>query len=231
MEKFDQLITKITKEQFDELKGCDKIELQCRICTQTFEQKKSIILKSFKQGYTSGFCSRNCSNKFKINKVNTECEECGKEISVRAYQRKTYKHSFCSYSCSAKYRNRHKTNGIIRSKIEIYIENKIKQNYPTLNVMSNDRILLEGLELDFYFPALKLGIELNGITHYEPIYGEDRLTRSKDSDKRKMIQCYENDIELAVIDVSGAKYLTQKWKDIYWNEVNQLLANLFVNNF
>ena len=33
-------------------------------------------------------------------------------------------------------------------------------------------------------------------------------------------------IELAVIDVSGAKYLTKKWKETYWNEVNSILKPL-----
>lgn len=56
--------------------------------------------------------------------------------------------------------------------------------------------MLNGLELDFYFPKLKLAIELNGITHYEPIYGLDRLTRSLGSDKRKMLLCYEKNVKI-----------------------------------
>ena len=64
---FRQLHTAITKNEFDKLKHYDPVELTCRICKQPFTQKKGIILKSFKAGFTSGFCSRNCGNKFKIN--------------------------------------------------------------------------------------------------------------------------------------------------------------------
>ena len=105
----------------------------------------------------------------------------------------------------------------------------IRSTFPLLEMVCNDVSILDGLEMDFYFPKIKLAIELNGITHYEPIYGSDRLSRSKDSDKRKMISCYEKGIELAVIDVSGAKYLTSKWKAIYWNEVHSLLQKIYTH--
>ena len=32
-------------------------------------------------------------------------------------------------------------------------------------------------ELDFYFPQLKLAIEINGIVHYEPIYGSNKFDK------------------------------------------------------
>ena len=60
-------------------------------------------------------------------------------------------------------------------------------------------------ELDIYIPSLKLAFELNGIFHYEPIYGEDKLNKVKNNDGRKYQACFENKIELCIIDVSGSK--------------------------
>ena len=226
MSKFNELDTNISEKHFDSLKQRDTFELKCRVCHKKFKQTKGVILRSFKLGYTAGFCSRNCSNKFKINRVSTFCEECKKSIIVAKAQIKRYNHTFCSYSCNARYRNKNKNFGYIRSKIEVYIENKIKETFPKLELNPNERDLLSGLELDYYFPKLKLAIELNGITHYEPIYGVDRLTRSQDSDKRKMFLCAEKGVELAVINIAMFKNFSQKCRDVIWNEVNQLLSPL-----
>ncbi|MCL5460385.1 hypothetical protein M3M33_17235, partial [Loigolactobacillus coryniformis] len=62
--------------------------------------------------------------------------------------------------------------------------------------------------------------------HYEPIYGLDRLTRSLDADHRKMQLCYEQGVELAVINVSTFKYFTEACRITVWAEVNKLLFTL-----
>lgn len=95
-----------------------------------------------------------------------------------------------------------------------------------MKFICNDRKLLKGLELDFYFPDLKLAFELNGITHYEPIYGIDRLKRSQDSDKRKMSFCYELGIELAIIDISFIKYFKIKNGLKIFSEIEKILRPL-----
>lgn len=225
-DKFKEIKTDISKKEFDELTLRENIKMYCRVCDCPFMQSKNIVIKSFKNGFTSGFCSRNCSNKFKKNQVSQLCEECQIPIMVRKWQYDNYNHFFCSYHCSAKFRAKNKKTGDNRSKIEEFIELKIKEKFPDLILLTNDRQLLNGLELDFYFPSLKIGIELNGITHYEPIYGIDRLTRSKDSDKRKMILCNEIGIELAVINISQFKYFTEKSGDIVFQEIEKIISPL-----
>lgn len=111
--------------------------------------------------------------------------------------------------------------------MEFYLEEKIKAEFLSLEVICNDQKVLAGLELDFYFPSLKLAFELNGITHYEPIYGLDRFSRSQDSDRRKMIQCNELGIELAVIDISSYKYFSKKSGDRIWTEIQKILSPLY----
>jgi very-short-patch-repair endonuclease len=63
----------------------------------------------------------------------------------------------------------------------------------------NDRNVIKPLELDFYFPDLKFAVEINGPTHYRPIYGEEALAASKARDKRKRDLCKKLGIKLRVV--------------------------------
>jgi hypothetical protein len=80
--------------------------------------------------------------------------------------------------------------------------------------------------LDFYFPELRFAIELNGITHYEPIYGEDKFEKIKNSFDYllnlpiasltlKHAQKHEKDLEelRKTIAVLEAKTPTDLWLD------------------
>jgi hypothetical protein len=54
-------------------------------------------------------------------------------------------------------------------------------------------------------PHINLAFELNGIFHYEPIFGEDKLIQIKNNDARKYQACLEKSIELCIIDTSSLK--------------------------
>lgn len=59
--------------------------------------------------------------------------------------------------------------------------------------------------MDIYIPVLSLAFELNGIFHYEPIYGEGKLLSIQNNDDRKFQACLEHDIELCIINSSEQK--------------------------
>lgn len=119
-------------------------------------------------------------------------------------------HIFCTQSCFAKYHNAHKTWGTRRSKLEGWLEENLRGLYPELDIHCNRTDAIQG-ELDFYFPGLKLAFELNGIFHYEPIYGgPEKLTQIQNNDARKMAACLERGIELCVVDTSQADYFKPK---------------------
>lgn len=106
--------------------------------------------------------------------------------------------------------------------MEQWVEQSIRIEYPEINLVCNGKSVI-GSELDFYFPDLMFAIELNGIVHYEPIYGEDKFQRIQDNDRQKGIRCYEQGIELATIDVSACGRLTQANKTKYYNIIKDLL--------
>jgi hypothetical protein len=143
-----------------------------------------------------------------IGCVSAECTWCGEKFQRATSQVSRVKHLFCSKSCAAKYNNTHKTKGNRRSKLEKWIEDKLKEKYPKIEILCNDKLTI-GSELDFYIPSLRLAFEMNGIFHYEPIFGKDKLESIRKNDNNKFQLCLQNSIELCIIDTSALKY----WKE------------------
>jgi hypothetical protein len=91
---------------------------------------------------------------------------------------------------------------------------QIVKLFPGYDVLHHYRPdFLDGLELDIYVPALKLGIEYQGIQHYEPIDhwgGQAALERTQERDKKKREHCriegvrlvyfsYDEDLSLELV--------------------------------
>lgn len=74
-------------------------------------------------------------------------------------------------------------------------------------VSDNDRSI--GTELDIYVPSLQLAVELNGIFHYEPIFGDKKLSQIQNNDANKFQMCQQRGISLCIIDVSKLKYMKE----------------------
>ena len=195
------------------------VEVKCNRCSKSIMKYPSDLNKNGEY-----WCSVKC--RYPDNKKRlVSCLKCSKEFfKLNAECVKSPNH-YCSHSCSASYNNTHKTHGTRRSKLEIYLEEQIKEQYPHLELICNQKTAIES-ELDFYFPELRFAIELNGITHYEPIYGEDKFEKIQNNDKRKVIACYEKEIELAIIDSSTCSYLNEAAKMKYKNLVFELLEKV-----
>ena len=127
-----------------------------------------------------------CHGKFRSDNYTkvVNCKNCNIEIVKHLSDIKSKSgNSFCSRSCSATYNNKNKKFGTRRSKLENWIENELKKKYD-FKIIFNGKEAVNS-ELDIYIPSLKLAFELNGIFHYEPIYGEDKLNKVKNNDGRK----------------------------------------------
>lgn len=76
----------------------------------------------------------------------------------------------------------------------------IKKLYPEMTINRHYRPdILEGLELDIYIKDFNLGIEYQGIQHFEPIKhwgGNEGLEKTKSRDKKKKELCDLNNIKL-----------------------------------
>ena len=70
---------------------------------------------------------------------------------------------------------------------------------------------------------LKIAFELNGIFHYEPIYGKEKLESIKNNDDRKFQACLEKGIEFCVIDTSGSKSFKPERDRKYLNIIEDII--------
>lgn len=202
-----------------------RISLICPHCNQTFEKEKKKYTAEIKQGKLPRdfFCSLKCKNFYKGITKDLECKNCGK-VHTRSKSKIESENTFCSQSCSATFNNKNKKFGTRRSKLEVYLEEKLRLLYPNLEIQYNKKDTINS-ELDFYIPSLKLAFELNGIFHYEPIYGQDKLEKIKNNDSRKFQACLESGIELCIINSSSMKYFKEsfavKYLDIFINIINR----------
>lgn len=214
---------KYNVNQYNTSNSHDKIEVTCSFCGQIYTALKHNLAKDLKQNKTTRFCSRECLDLYRgyVPPQKVNCKHCKTTFVKKNKDIERSPNNFCSRSCAASYNNKHKTHGIRRSKLEIYLEEFLTTNYPHVKVLYNDKSTI-GSELDFYFPELRFAIELNGIFHYEPIYGVDKFEKIVDNDKQKVAKCRELGIELAIIDSSKISYLTPKKK----KEVSDIVVKL-----
>lgn len=227
------MIKLFTEDEFNNAKSQDKLPLKCEQCGETFYvQKKylSYCLTHISYSDRNRFCSDKCSYESRKRRKLIKCAQCGEiiEKNFSVIKKSRTNLFFCSSSCAATYNNNHKTYGNRRSKLEKYIENELNNLYPNLEILYNNKEIINS-ELDIYIPSLKLAFELNGIVHYEPIYGEEKLNKIKSNDNNKFQLCIEQKISLCVIDTSSLNYFKEqnakKFLDIIVETINDKLCN------
>lgn len=200
-----------TKTEFKTANSRKLLPLKCLHCSKTFHVPKHIIVnilhKTRSRPYN--FCSNLCQNHHQDPPVFVNCLKCNKSFKKRPSEIKKSPNHFCSQSCAAKYHNAHKTKGTRISKLEVWLSSKLPTLYPNLEFHFNRKDAING-ELDIYIPSLKLAFELNGIFHYEPIYGPEKLASIQNNDTRKAQACLEHAIELCLVDVSHQKYFKEQ---------------------
>jgi hypothetical protein len=162
------------------------------------------------------------------------CNQCNKYFEKRPAEIRSTKHNFCSHSCHAQWQNTHKTKGTRVSKLEVWLQTQLPALYPSIEFHFNRTDAINA-ELDIFIPSIKLAFELNGIFHYEPIYGPEKLASTQNNDNRKILACAERGIGLCIIDVSHQKYFKEqssmKFLDIIKNIIDLKLSGVFASHF
>ena len=218
------MIPLYTEEEFKLAKSNDLLPCKCLYCNKTYNQTKHDLQTSLNPNHhrIGNYCSKKCQSLSQITKLNVLCANCGKEFGKTLSEIKKSKNHFCSQSCAAIYNNAHKIKGNRRSKLEKYLETELIKLYPNLEIHFNRKDAINS-ELDIYIPSLKLAFELNGIFHYEQIYGNDKLQQIQNNDKRKFQACAELGIELCVIDTSQQIYFKKQTSEKYLKIVNNIV--------
>lgn len=223
---------KYSIEQFEKAKVDEKFACECYNCRTTFQVKKKMILLAIRKfignngkdySNSARFCSRKCQYASLIKSEEVNCKQCGKAFIKTKAQLKKTKNNFCSHSCNALFGNANKEFGTRRSKLEAYIEEQLISLYPSLKIDFNKKSTINS-ELDIYIPSLKLAFELNGIFHYEPIFGPEKLSQIQNNDQRKFQACLEKNIELVLIDSSLMKNFKKHKADNYLNIIIEIIS-------
>lgn len=200
------MIPLYTEEEFNSAKSKDNLPCKCIVCTKPFYRTKREIQLFLSPNHKSkgNCCSKECKYINDIKKQKVVCLNCNTIFEKPLNQIKKSPNHFCCHSCNATYNNTHKKTGTRRSKLESWIEDQLISLYPETEFHFNRKDTINS-ELDIYIPSKKLAFELNGIFHYEPIYGLSKLNQIQNNDDRKFQACLEQGIELCIIDASAMK--------------------------
>ena len=146
------------------------------------------------------------------------CHNCNKEVYKPVRDVNNSLNSFCSRTCSTTYNNKNKTHGTRRSKLEVYLEEQLTREFPELEILYSNKTII-GSELDIYIPSLKLAFEVQGIFHYKPIFGQEKLEQIQKNDLEKVRKCEELLIELIQMDVTDQNTFSKKSSERYLLEI------------
>lgn len=217
-----------SEKEFLFAKTLDKLPLTCLHCNATFFKRKKDIKESGKGlKNTSEYCSRFCSGQTRSFKQTVSCLECGKQIVKKRCELSV--HNFCSLSCSCTYKNTHKTKACKVSKLELFLQTKLLEKYSDIEFHFNKTDAVNS-ELDIYIPSLKLAFELNGIFHYEPVYGPEKLQQIQTNDHKKLEACLVHNIALFIIDSSKFNHFTTKGALVYLDIVTDIIDKKLIGN-
>ena len=224
----------ITNKELNSFKSRDLIPLKCENCRIVFYKGKNIVQTSLKgnPNFALRFCSLKCHYIYqkKMNWTTLKCEECKIDVIKQRSKITNNKYNFCSKSCSATFQNRNKTlNNFRRSKSEKLLIDLINKNFQNLIVEENVRDFLpSNLELDIFIPQIMLAIEVNGPTHFLPIFGIEKLRKIKEKDAQKILYAEKLKCKLIIIDISTIKYWKETKKIIneeFYTKIKFLIAN------
>jgi len=216
-----------TNQEYLSAHYTDTLPCQCYQCSNTFYPTKHSITQEIRQNrnrikYCSTICNSVAQTINKSTKIKLYCKYCNKEIYKTPLMINKSINHFCSQSCSGTYNNKHKTHGTRRSKLEVYLEDQLTQKFADLEIHFNRKDTI-GSELDIYVPSLNLAIELNGIFHYEPIFGSNKLNQIQANDFSKSKACFDKEIDLCVIDTSQQKRFTESSSQVFLNIITDII--------
>lgn len=210
------MIQLFTSEELQMVKSKQLLPLKCTLCDETFyrtkHQIKLALIPHISVKYL--YCSKKCQSISQITKLQLRCTNCDKEFFKQPGQCKKSKNHFCSQSCACIFNNKNKKYGTKRSKLEQYIESKLLLLYSDIEFHFNQKDAINS-ELDIYIPSLNIAFELNGVFHYESIFGISKLEKIQSNDTHKFKLCIENNIDLCIIDTSDQKRFTPKSSQKY----------------
>lgn len=204
-------------------KSRELIPLKCQHCDIVYLRTKKTIQDAYNKRKYNNFCSNTCSHAAqRLPSLTVICQCCGINFQKTVAQVKKTKKNFCSSKCFGTFMSMNKVSGTRRSKLELWLETQLLELYPSLTFHFNRKDTINS-ELDIYIPSLMLAFELNGIFHYEPIFGEEKLDKIQNNDSNKFQKCHKLNISLCVIDTSKQKTVNNKTSKKFLDIITKII--------
>jgi very-short-patch-repair endonuclease len=92
-----------------------------------------------------------------------------------------------------------------RSQGEELVIALLRLAFPKIKIERNDKSVLGRQEIDIHLSDYKIAIEVDGITHSKPIYGQKRFEESVARDKKKEVRLDELGFLLYRIDIGSVE--------------------------
>jgi len=196
-----------------------KITAICEVCGS----ENIISLNKYTENKNRGgyYGCKKCSRQ-KYRKTNIEKYGVDNPMKSDEIKNKVFNTNFNKYGVKSTLQSE-KCNPLFFSSIsnkETEVFNFLKEHYDG-DIIRNDRIILNGIEIDIYLPKLKLAIEFDGI------YWHNELNKANNYHIIKTKKCNDNGIELIHIFEDEWVYRKNIVKSILLNKIGVSKNKIF----
>lgn len=114
------------------------------------------------------------------------------------------------------------------SKLESYLLNRLISDGYKVDFHKEQSLLNTKLQIDLFLPKLNVAIEVDGLSHFEPVWGDDALKRNKKYDNKKTGLILGKG--LVLIRVIQKKDFSKSRASVIYEELKTVLTDI-KNNF
>ena len=229
------------KDFFDEIKkrdmkSCDNCRKKGAMYREKYKKEQKFKCDACKQCFGDNKDLQRHIDTVHLGKKNYKCEYCEKcfgqngslqlHIDTVHLGEKNYKCEYCE-KCFGRKEHLQKHTKICTGETNMSSpERNIKHILEDLNIdflqehRFNDCRNILPLPFDFWVEDLNLAMEFDGITHDEPIYGEEIFQKQQKCDKIKTQYCKDNNITLLRIDYKNMDTMEEQIIDQIYKIIN-----------
>jgi hypothetical protein len=138
------------------------------------------------------------------------------------------RHNYCSRNCY--FKGKSADNFVEKEFEQLLIKNDIEYLRNDRTILADELDARRSLEIDFYIPHIKMAVEINGSTHYLPVYGPKALKAIQARDRRKRKKCKELGIRFRSVKPGNCRRETYlpRYKRVIW-EIKKMEKSLAFN--
>ena len=103
----------------------------------------------------------------------------------------------------------------IGSKTERYVSAALEEEGYGVIIHARNLIQSQALEVDMFVPDLKTAVEIDGPSHFEPVWGSDKLKKQQSSDTAKQGLLLNNGYVLIRVIQRDKSMSIKRMKDVY----------------